>query len=72
LRQDDLEVYLRTVTFEERVNALVNKFLSRIKWLTLRKRDQTFVGAVEDWNQLKEDNLRRQEADVDGMKAYIQ
>ena len=47
IRRDDIEVYLRSVTYDQRVNALMSKFLARIKWLPLYRRFDIFIDAVD-------------------------
>ena len=42
LRRDDIEVYLRTVTYEQKISKLVSKFLARLKWMPLYKRYEIF------------------------------
>lgn len=44
IREDDLEVYLRCVTYSGKVTKMVNKFLARLKWLPLSKRFDVFEG----------------------------
>jgi hypothetical protein len=50
---DDVEVYLRQVTYEQKVNKLVSKYLSKLKWLSLSKRFEIFHESVESYNHLK-------------------
>ncbi|CDW83349.1 UNKNOWN [Stylonychia lemnae] len=45
LRRDDIEVYLRTVTYEQKIQKLVSKYLARLKWMPLYKRFEIFQDA---------------------------
>lgn len=42
IREDDIEVYLRHVTYAEKINKLLNKWLARLKWMPLTKRFEIF------------------------------
>jgi hypothetical protein len=33
VREDDIEVYIRGVAHRNKINKLVNKYMSRLKWL---------------------------------------
>jgi len=61
IRRDDIEVYLRSVTYDQRVNAQMSKFLARIKWLPLYRRFDIFIDAVESFNKIREMNIIKQE-----------
>lgn len=36
IREDDIEVYTRGVTYRNKINRVMNKFLSRLKWLPMQ------------------------------------
>lgn len=36
IREDDIEVYIRGVSHRNKINKLVNKFMSRLKWLPMK------------------------------------
>lgn len=61
IRQDDIEVYLRTVTYDQRINRLISKFLARMKWLPLYRRYDIWTDAVESFNRIREANIAKQE-----------
>ena len=42
IRADDIETYLRTVTYDQKINRLMTKFLARLKWLPLYRRFEIF------------------------------
>jgi len=46
IREDDVEVYIRGVSYRNKVNKLVNKFMSRLKWMPLERRFEIFTLAV--------------------------
>ena len=35
IREDDIEVYLRDVTYRNKCSKVINKFMSRLKWSVL-------------------------------------
>jgi hypothetical protein len=59
IRQDDVEVYMRQVAYDQKVNRLMSKFLARLKWLPLYRRFEIWTDAVEAYNKIKEANLSR-------------
>jgi hypothetical protein len=58
IRMDDIEIYLRQVTYEQKINKLVNKFLTRVKWIPLTKKFEIFNESVIAYNKIKEGNLQ--------------
>ena len=46
LRVDDIDVYLRIVTYEEKINKQANKFIQRMKWLPLSHRFEVFEESI--------------------------
>lgn len=56
---DDVEVYLRQVTYEQKLYKLVNKFVNRMKWLPLYRRFEIWNEAVDEYHKLKESNFNR-------------
>ena len=61
LRPDDIESYLRTVTYDQKINRLMTKFLARLKWLPLYRRFEIFNESIESYFKIKEANIKRQE-----------
>lgn len=47
LRADDLDVYMRIVTYEERVSRKAEKFIQRVKWTPLAHRFQIYLDHVD-------------------------
>jgi hypothetical protein len=35
IKQDDVEIYMRTVCYDQKINRVTSKFLARLKWLPL-------------------------------------
>jgi hypothetical protein len=60
IREDDIEVYLRQVTHRNKLTKLVNKFLSRCKWLPLLKKNEIYEKAVTAFFAQKQANIERQ------------
>ena len=50
LREDDIEIYTRSVTYRNKVSKVVNKFMSRLKWLPMLHRYDIFEKAIESKN----------------------
>lgn len=46
IRQDDIEVYLRHVTYASKINRLSNKFIARLKWMGVSRRYDVFDSMV--------------------------
>ncbi len=53
IRMDDVEVYLRQTTYRSRISKGVNKFLARLKWLSLSKRFDVLEEAIDAQAALK-------------------
>lgn len=61
IRRDDVEVYLRTVTYDQRVNQLMSKYLARLKWMPLYRRFEIWTDAVDAFNKIRDQNIIKQE-----------
>jgi hypothetical protein len=61
IRADDVETYLRTVTYDQKINRLMTKYLARLKWLPLHRRFEIFNDATESYFKIKEANVKNQE-----------
>jgi hypothetical protein len=61
VRPDDVETYLRTVTYDQKINRLMTKYLARLKWLPLYRRFEIFSDAIESYFKIKELNVKNQE-----------
>jgi hypothetical protein len=59
IKQDDIEVYLRTVCYDQKINKLMTKFLARLKWLPLHARFDIWNETVESFCKVKENNIHR-------------
>ena len=68
IRMDDVEVFLRRTTYEQKLNKLVGKFLGRLKWMPLERRWEVWTAAVEEWNRLRESNVKGQLQLVDRVR----
>jgi hypothetical protein len=42
IREDDIEVYIRQVSYRNKVAKLVNKYIARLKWLPLKHKQQIY------------------------------
>lgn len=46
LRIDDLDVYMRVSTYEEKINKTAETFIHNVKWLPLSQRFEIFRDSV--------------------------
>ena len=69
LREDDIEIFTRSTSYRNKVSKVVNKFMSRLKWLPLQYRYQVFEDAIESKHKQKEKNLEEQFAFIDEIDA---
>ena len=69
IRADDVVIYLRTVTYGQKINRLMTKYLARLKWLPLHRSFEIFNDATEFYFKIKEANVKNQEK---LLKIYIQ
>ena len=59
LREDDLEVYVRGTTYRNKINKVMNKFISKLKWLPLEKKYEVFEKAIESHFKIKNANIKK-------------
>jgi len=57
LREDDVEIFTRSTTYRNKVSKLVNKFMSRLKWLPLLHRYNIYEKAIESKHDQKQANI---------------
>lgn len=60
IREDDIEVYIRGVVYRNKINKVVNKLISRMKWVALRSKYEIFEKAIEGGVAIKNANVKRQ------------
>ena len=60
LREDDIEIYTRSVSYRNKVSKVVNKFMSRLKWMPMLHRYEIFEKALESKNNQKAGNIQAQ------------
>ena len=60
LREDDIEIYTRSVSYRNKVSKVVNKFMSRLKWMPMLHRYEIFEKALESKNHQKAGNIQAQ------------
>jgi|LauGreDrversion4_2_1035121.scaffolds.fasta_scaffold346694_2 hypothetical protein len=71
IREDDIEVYMRGVTYRNKINKVVNKFMSRMKWVPLRNRYDIFERAIEGGIAIKNANIKRQTEMLDRVSNRV-
>lgn len=54
IRQDDLETYMRHLTYSNKINKLMNKFLARLKWIPLCNRYEIFEKMVTSYFEIRD------------------
>lgn len=59
IRSDDIEIYMRHVTYADKINKLVNKFIARLKWLPLSQRYDVFESVVGKYFAIREENIQK-------------
>jgi len=64
IREDDIEVYIRSVAHRNKINKLVNKYMSRLKWLVKREKYQIFENSIADFFAAKNSNIEKQKSFV--------
>lgn len=47
LRIDDLDVYMRVATYEEKINKDAELFIHHVKWLPMSQRFEVFKDSIE-------------------------
>ena len=57
IREDDVEIWLRSVTYRNKVSKVVNKFMSRLKWLPLQHQYSIYEEAMKRNKQIKDSNI---------------
>ena len=60
IREDDIEVYIRGTSYRNKINKLVNKFMSRLKWLPMEQSYDILQQAVGMHHDIKEANIKAQ------------
>ena len=58
LREDDVEIFTRSTTYRNKTCKLMNKFMSRLKWLPMLHRYNIYEKAIESKNNQKEANIK--------------
>ena len=60
IREDDVEIWLRSVTYRNKVSKVVNKFMSRLKWLPMQSQYKIYEEAMKRNKEIKDSNIERQ------------
>ena len=71
IREDDIEIYTRAVSYRNKVSKLVNKFMSRLKWTPLQHRYTIFENAYKAFKQQKNSNIEQQNRMVERIEERI-
>ena len=57
IREDDIEVYIRGVTYANKTTRAINKFMSRLKWFPMLKKYEIFEKSIEGYFEMKNANV---------------
>jgi len=68
LRADDIDVYLRTATYEERITRKAERFIQRTKCAPLSHRFDIYQDSVEYFQQLRNQSMNEQNDFVNAIK----
>jgi len=49
---------MRGVSHRNKINKVVNKFMSRLKWLPMKHKYEIFENAISEYFNLKQKNIR--------------
>ena len=71
IREDDVEVFLRATTYRNKVCKVVNKFLSRLKWLPLQHGYDIFEKSHQAFKKQKELNIEKQQNMVQRVEERV-
>ena len=71
IREDDVEIFLRATTYRNKVSKVINKFLSRLKWLPLQHRWDIFEKSHRAFKVQKELNIERQQTIVQRVEERV-
>ena len=58
LRADDIDVYLRCITYEEKITRWVEKILAKAKWLPLTHRFEIYSASIEEFQNVKNNSIK--------------
>lgn len=61
LRADDIDVYLRTATYEEKITRKAERFIQRAKWCSMSHRFDIYQDSIEYFQQLRTQSIKEQE-----------
>ena len=57
-----METYMRHMTYTNKINKLINKFLARLKWIPLCNRYEIFEKMVTSYFAIREKNIKSQKS----------
>ena len=57
LRQDDIDVYLRIATYEDKVLRKAKKFVERAKWLPFSQRFEVYQDSIQYFQNLRNNSI---------------
>jgi hypothetical protein len=60
IRSDDIEVYTRHVAYSGKINKVVNKFMSKLKWMPMCSRFDIFEAMINQYFFIRDENLKDQ------------
>ena len=70
LRLDDIDVYLRSITYEEKIMRMADRFVQRVKWLPSSHRFEIYKESVHFFQELRKAEVTRQSEHIEEIHAY--
>lgn len=70
LRLDDIDVYLRQITYEEKISRTAERFIQKAKWLPLSHRFELYKKSVFYFQQLRTKEYDKHDAFIKEINAY--
>ena len=60
LRADDIDIYLRNTTYQEKITRKADKFVQRAKWVPMSQRFELYSDSVKYFQELRNNSIASQ------------
>ena len=71
IREDDIEIFTRGVSYRNKVSKVINKYMSRLKWLPMQHRYKIYEKAHEACSVQKKLNIEEQKSMVERVEDRV-
>jgi hypothetical protein len=61
IKEDDVEVFVRSTVYKNKVNKTLNKLISRLKWIANKSKFEIYEQAVGSYFKIKNKNIEQQQ-----------